>query len=138
MDRAELGGEGLNTPEHDEQCAFVTWTRLSHKRYPGLEFAFAVPNGSARHPAVAAKLKAEGVRKGVIDWLCPVRMHGFNGVGIEFKAGKNKLTPEQKDFVDFLRSQQWLVEVCYSAGEAIATVERYFRCPTKIKSPESM
>ena len=112
--------------EHAIQVAFIEWVRMSHKRYPGLEFGFAVPNGSARHPAVAAKLKAEGVRKGVIDYLCPKRMNGFNGLGIEFKAGKNKLTSEQREFVDFLRTEGWHVEVCYSTEEAIEQVKRYF------------
>lgn len=113
--------------EHEIQCAFIDWVRLSHKRYSGLEFGFAVPNGSARHPAVAAKLKAEGVRKGVIDWLCPARRNGFNGLGLEFKAGKNKLTQEQREFIDFLRAEGWHVEVCYSTEEAIEQVKRYFR-----------
>lgn len=116
----------MRSPEHDIQCAFIEWVRMSEKRYPGLEYGFAVPNGGDRHPAVAAKLKAEGVRKGPLDWWLPVRKKGFAGLAIEFKAGKNRLTPEQKTYVDYLRGQEWLVEVCYSPEEAIEFVKRYF------------
>ncbi len=117
--------------EHAIQVAFIDWVRMSQKRYPGLEFGFACPNGSARHPAVAAKLKAEGVRKGVPDWWLPVRRNGFSGLILEFKAGKNKLTPEQKDYFNFLRGEQWHCEVCYSTEEAIEQVKRYFRAANR-------
>lgn len=133
--RGDGRGDGLNrtsaaptASEHDEQAAFVAW--CAWQKYPGLEFGFAVPNGGSRHVAVAVKLKAEGVRRGVLDWYCPKRMHGFTGLAIEFKVGRNKLTPEQRLEVDFLRGEGWFVEVCYSADEAIAVVKRYFRSST--------
>jgi hypothetical protein len=48
--------------EHDHQAAFFTWA--SYQRFPGIELLHAIPNGGARHKAVAGKLKAEGVKTG--------------------------------------------------------------------------
>ena len=53
--------------EHDEQVLIFKWARLSEGRWPELALLFAIPNGGHRHKAVAAKLKAEGVRAGVPD-----------------------------------------------------------------------
>ena len=53
--------------EHEEQKNVVKWFDM---QYPALRGRLAaVPNGGQRHPAVAAKLKAEGVRKGFPDMM---------------------------------------------------------------------
>lgn len=51
--------------EHQEQVALFQWLEIAAKRDDRLSMAFAIPNGGARHPVVAAKLKAEGVKSGV-------------------------------------------------------------------------
>ena len=118
----------MNQPnEHDIQCAFIDWCRLNETRLPGLRLAFAVPNGGMRNKIVAAKLKAEGVRAGVLDWLCPVPVAGFNGLAIEFKRGNNGMTKSQQEFAELLEKiAGWHVSVCFSSEEGIRTVERYF------------
>lgn len=117
----------MNSPEHEIQKAFIEWVHWQEKIYPGLEWSFAVPNGANRGRAAAGKSKAEGQRKGVIDWLCCARRNGFSGVGIEFKYGRNKPTAEQRDFIAHLRDEGWFVEVCYTTEEAINVVTRYFQ-----------
>ena len=51
--------------EKTEQIAFCEWLTLKGYLY------FAIPNGGHRHPAVAAKLKAEGATPGVPDLFIP-------------------------------------------------------------------
>lgn len=111
--------------EHAVQVAFVQWCRLSQRKYPELKLAYAIPNGGVRNAITGARLKAEGVRKGVLDWHLATPRKGFSGLWIEFKWGKNKLTPEQKEFVAMLRAEGHFVEICYTVDEAIKQVERY-------------
>ena len=122
----------MKPTEHQIQCAFIEWCARNEKKYPGLRLGFAVPNGGLRNKATAGKLKAEGVRAGVPDWMCPVpvakwqKQHSYLGLAIEFKVRPNKLTDAQCHYIADLLAQGWLVEVCYSREEAIKTVERYF------------
>lgn len=54
---------------------------------------FHPPNGGARHPAVAAKLKWQGVKPGVPD-IC-ITWRG-RSIYVELKAKGGSLSPEQK------------------------------------------
>lgn len=109
--------------EHLEQCAVIKWFDI---QYPALRGRlFAVPNGGHRHPAVAVKLKAEGVRKGVPDLWLPVPRHGFSGLVVELKAGRGRLTPEQDDWLNFLAGQGFATMLCHGADAAIRTIREY-------------
>ena len=56
----------INNPtEHEEQCALFEWADCWFPMVSAL--LFAIPMGGHRHIAVAAKLKAEGVKAGVPD-----------------------------------------------------------------------
>lgn len=120
----------LKTSEHEIQCTFVEWCTLNEARIPGLRLGFAVPNGGYRNKATAAKLKAEGVKAGVPDWMCPMpaKILGvqFHGLAIEFKAGSNNLTDGQAAFAKLLTDAGWRVAVCWEVEDAIKTVEGYF------------
>ena len=80
--------------EHQEQKNFVKWFEL---QYPKVKL-FAIPNGGNRNVVTATMLKAEGVRKGVPDTFIPEWR-----LWLEFKRVKGgKLSPEQKDWIDYL------------------------------------
>jgi len=114
--------------EHDEQCALIDWARLPaiQKRYDGIKLMHAIPNGGQRHPAVAAKLKREGVLAGIPDIFLPKPMGGSCGLYLELKYGKNKLSDIQKRVIGALQAQGYRVEVCYNALEAISAVQDYY------------
>ncbi len=111
--------------EHDTQAAFVNWCQWNEAKYPMLKLAFAIPNGGLRNKAVAGKLKAEGARSGIPDWHLPYPCGGYNGLWIEMKHGKNKLSPAQSDYIALLEKYHHCVQVCYSVDEAIKAVEEY-------------
>ena len=111
--------------EHDHQVALFMWANANLDRYPVLRFMFAVPNGGHRHPAVAGKLKAEGVKAGVLDIHLPAPRSGFYGLWLEMKAGKNRPTAEQLLWMDYLRSAGYCVRLCYSAKDAQKAIEEY-------------
>ena len=110
--------------EHDEQVALFELLALYELKYPILQWIFAIPNGGARHPAVAAKMKAEGVKAGVWDVFVPVPVDDKCGLWIEMKFGKNSLSDEQKEFRRALGDVfEWVVS--YSAIKAAHTIGRY-------------
>ena len=93
--------------EHLQQSALIDWTNRPEikEHYPLLQWLYAVPNGGSRAMAVAVKLKAEGVKKGVVDLFLPVPRKGYCGFYLEMKYGNGKLTKEQSEFLEFVSCQ---------------------------------
>jgi hypothetical protein len=110
--------------EHEEQKSVVKWFDM---QYPALRGRLAaVPNGGQRHIAVAAKLKAEGVRKGFPDMMLLKPVGGYYGLFIELKRIKGgSVSPEQNDWLHWLGSQGFMVAVCKGADEARKTIKCY-------------
>jgi VRR-NUC domain len=110
------------SPEHELQKAYFQWARL----HPEARRAYAIPNGGQRNAVVAAKLKAEGVRKGVLDVHLPLARGGAHGLYIEHKAGKNRLSEEQAEEVDRLVADGYTVAVVWDdPGLSIDLTKRY-------------
>jgi len=76
--------------EHEEQRELVKWFRQT---YP-LTLIFAIPNGGARSPATASRLKAEGVIKGVPDLFIPAWE-----LWVEMKRTKGGGTSHEQDLM---------------------------------------
>ena len=104
--------------EHDEQVILCQCLDLMKVKY------FAIPNGGARNAVTGKMLKDEGVKKGVPDLFIPVQTK-YSGLFIEMKFGKNKLSQEQVEWIQYLRSQNFDCIICYSAKEAIEKVRNY-------------
>ena len=115
--------------EHLEQVKLVNWVR---KMYPvESEYMFAVPNGGARNPVVAQKLKAEGVVAGVPDLmlLCPSR--GAHGLAIEMKrpgAKQNALSPAQRAWLSRLDHVGYWAHMAAGFEEAKELIQEYLGC----------
>lgn len=107
--------------EHQIQKSYFDWAKL----HPQARRAFAIPNGGQRNKIVAAKLKAEGVRAGVLDVFLPIPRGGCHGMWIEFKAGKNGLTAEQKLEASALAEDGYLVIKAWDAVMAIDATKGY-------------
>lgn len=108
--------------EHDEQKAVVKWFDL---QYPALRGRLAaVPNGGQRHPAVAAKLKAEGVRKGYPDLQLLVPHNGHHGLIIEMKRIRvSRIEPEQLEWLEWFAAMGYRAVVCkgFEAAKSVIT-----------------
>lgn len=111
--------------EHQEQAALVRWSRLAAQTRPELAYLVAIPNGGARHIAVATKLKAEGVSKGYPDLALNVPRGGFAGLFIELKAMDGRVSPEQKDWLGRLNAAGNYAAVCKGWLAAKELIERY-------------
>ena len=80
---------------------------------------YAVPNGGHRSPITGAMLKAEGVRKGVPDLQLDIKKRGYHGLRMEVKTPKGRLTAEQKEWGEWLRSQGYYWNVVRSVQEGV-------------------
>lgn len=118
--------------EHVEALRLMQIVRLHENRYPLLKNLTAIPNGGARHGAVASKMKAEGVRKGYPDYLLDVVAGDFHGLRIELKrinASPSDTAPEQRDWHERLRAQGYRVEVCKGWQAAWSVLCDYLTIP---------
>lgn len=82
-----------------------------------------VPNGGARNKATAGRLKAHGVKAGVPDILIfsqPPRGPWARGVAIELKKAKGgTLSTSQKNWIEWLKEEGWIVKRCNGSGEVV-------------------
>lgn len=109
--------------EHAHQVAFFEWAAL--QRFPGIELLHATPNGGGRSKAEAGRLKAEGVKAGQPDVSWPVARGGFIGLAIEFKHGDGNPSKEQRERIDRLQREGWMVTVCWSWDAAARLLTGY-------------
>jgi hypothetical protein len=101
--------------EDQEQALFVQWFRRTYTQR-----IYAIPNGGARHPAVAAKMKATGTSAGVPDlhepeWNLWVEMKRANG---------GRLSDVQKDWIAYLETIGHTVIVGHGWSDAMAKVQQ--------------
>jgi len=109
-----------------------------------LQWIHHIPNGGSRgdnaksRKIQGAKMKAEGVRRGVADIFLPVPMFHeptqWHGLYIEMKKpalkpktcrGKGGLEPEQIEFRKHCNEHNFGYAVCYTWEEAVHVLKKY-------------
>lgn len=114
--------------EHQMQKAIFEWAKWNEHQHPELALLYAVPNGGQRHKAVAAKLKAEGVKSGVPDICLPVPNGKYSSLYIELKNGtRGKVSDNQAWWLEKLGYYGSLSVVCRDVQETIDVIEAYLR-----------
>lgn len=109
-----------------EQIRLATW--LDKK---GIRF-FAIPNGGWRSMTEAIKFKRCGVKAGVPDLCIPFPIYPYHGLYIELKRTKGgKLSDEQDNWLNYLRSQGYYAVVAKGFDEAKEIVEHYLALSPK-------
>ena len=112
--------------EEEEQSALISWAAAMSARFPELRLLLHIPNGGARHRAVAAKLTAQGVRRGVPDLFLPVRRGPYGGLWIEMKRSKGGVaSPEQKQWLKDLNDQGFRTALCHGCESAVQEICGY-------------
>jgi hypothetical protein len=95
------------------------------------KYSVACPMVNRMAGKAYAYLKRTGMKAGQFDYEFKKKWNHMTnntiGLHIEFKHGKNKLTPEQETFKKQQESQGRKCVVCYSADEAIEAVKKYLR-----------
>lgn len=64
--------------------------------------------------SVAIRLKRTGLTKGIPDLMLAVRRGGYGGLFIEMKSATGYPEKHQKEKIEELRAQGYMVEICKS------------------------
>jgi hypothetical protein len=103
--------------EHAEQMGLFEWAAYAAVHWPELALLHAIPNGGDRHPTVAARLKAAGVKPGVPDICLPVPRGDWHGLYIELKTRRGRVSAAQREWLTALARQGYRTAV----GPRVAT-----------------
>lgn len=133
FDEADVGESSTSrsNEEHQAQAALIRHCNYDKATRPALGLIFAIPNGGHRHPAVASRLKDEGVKAGVPDLFLPVaRPHPkeprlYHGLWIEMKVEGGRVSKPQKRFLGQMEAEGYAIAVPYGAEEAYKTIIDY-------------
>lgn len=121
-------------PESVEQTCLFRWAVYASAKYPELDLMYHIPNEGKRSQIGGAMLKAQGLKAGVPDVCLPVPRGKFHGLYIELKAGKNRATEKQLEWMDKLSAQGYITALCYGWESASETIRKYLEIP-KVESP---
>jgi len=117
----------MPSEEYQNQKALFAWAAL----IPELKWMHSIPNGAVlagdkqKRAIQMSTLKATGLKPGVWDVFLPLPKHGYHGLYIEMKAGKNKLSDNQEDFGQAAHENGYLTHVCYGWDEAKRVISDY-------------
>jgi hypothetical protein len=123
----------LSVTEAQEQKYLFQWAGYHEQKFSELRLLHHIPNGGRRDKKEAASLKRQGVKAGVPDLALPSAHGGFFGLYIELKAGKNKTSKFQNEWIELLKEQGYYVAVCYGWREAADVLENYLSQPKTVK-----
>ena len=116
-------------PEAIEQERVIKWARDNENNYPFLWLLHSSLNGVKLSKNQAGRAKTQGMLSGVPDLFLPVPKNGYHGLFIEMKSEKGRLSTNQTCFLSKVELLGYKIAVCYSANEAIKTIENYYFVP---------
>lgn len=123
--RRGAGQKSHTQHEAAEQEALFRWALFVSAYFPEIDLLYHIPNGGSRNKLEAAHLKRQGVKAGVPDLCLPVARGGYHGLYIELKAGNNKTTEKQDEWLQNLRTQNYAAEVCFGWEQAAIVIKKY-------------
>lgn len=101
----------------------LEWFRL---QYPKLALLlFAVPNGGRRDAKTGARMKYEGVIRGVADLILLIPKKGYASLCIEMKTPEGKQKDEQRTWQRESEKYHNKYVVCRSLPEFMKAVNEY-------------
>lgn len=110
------------TPETAEQICLFDWIRTQPHIEP---YAMHIANERRCSIQQGKILKRMGVKAGVADIFVAIPRGIYHGLWIELKAGKNKATPLQKEFLANMAKQGYLTACVTGYENAREIIENY-------------
>jgi hypothetical protein len=105
---------------------------LQHQvmQYIAAQYPFAlathIANEGRRSPFERFKFKHLGAKAGIPDILIFDPNAKYNGLAIELKAGKNKPTPAQKEWLEELEVRGWAAMWLNDFDKVVDVLKKYF------------
>jgi hypothetical protein len=122
MARINVAGAGS---ESQEQASLMSWWQIEgHRLAPNAVLA-AIPNGGARSAITGARLKREGVVKGMPDLILCCARSGRHALFIEMKRRNGRVSEAQRDLFPLLEAQGYGVAICRGWISAMDTIKAY-------------
>lgn len=120
----------LAPEESVEQIALFQWAAFQTGKWPQLRMMYAIPNGGLRHKATAARMKQEGVKRGVPDICLPVARGEYHGLYIELKRIRGgRTSDDQEEWIEDLTAEGYRAVVCKGWIKASEEIARYMQLP---------
>lgn len=115
------------TPEQIEQCKLMDWIRTRKDIEP---FVFHIGNERKTSVSQGRILKRMGVRAGASDLFIGIPKNNYHGMFLELKAGNNKPTEAQLNFMEDFSSQGYYCGWCRGFEEAQKMILQYLGIPS--------
>lgn len=116
------------TQEAVEQQHLFEWAAMQARKYPQLQWMYAVPNGGSRNAIEAVNLKRQGVKRGVPDICLPYPAGPYHGLYIEMKrADGGKKSEQQERYIAYLQSAGYRAVFCNGFNEAVDEIMGYLK-----------
>lgn len=111
-------------PETKAQIIFIKELGLKHPKV--LDQTFHIPNEKKVSPLNGFISQQMGTKPGVSDLFIAYPVGVFNGMFLEMKSEKGKLTKLQSIFLKNMQAAGFYAVVAYGAKQAMELVESYF------------
>lgn len=92
---------------------------------------YATPNAGKRSYALAAYMRAEGLRGGVPDICLPVPRGPYAALYIEMKSRRGVASPAQQQWLQGLTALGNRAVLCYGCDAAWAEIMAYLALPQR-------
>ena len=107
-------------PTESQICkAFVEWCNWNKAKVPELNMLIKIPNEGKRTKWFGKKLKDEGMRSGIPDYFLAVGTEKGQGLWLEFKSKRGKLSKNQLFWINELMVYGYDVAIPESLDQAI-------------------
>lgn len=123
MSGSEANSAATHSTEAQEQKQLIQWCRTD----PRYQYIFHISNESVGGSGWRIRNRQMGVKSGVPDLFYPVPAKGFHGLFIEMKAGKGRLSMEQKKWIAALEQLGYKCVVAYGWEAAKEALIEYTR-----------
>lgn len=113
------------------QATVIDWARGFGRKLDGIDMLHSIPNGAVlgnphyNRFALIGKLKAEGLKPGVLDLFIACARHGFHGFYLEAKTTEGSLSGEQESWIIRAQEEGYKTAVFDNAETAIKLISEY-------------
>lgn len=118
----------LPDPEAGHMIKVVQWLERATGQ---VKWWFHVPNEGAITEARGARLKKQGVKSGVSDFIFLRPANGYHFLAVELKPNRTKrVTPAQLEFIAEVKREGGWGQVTYGSKETIEYIAEFYGLPT--------
>lgn len=119
MSRRKANGAIYESALEKAVWEWIRWHKLD-------KYCLKIPNEGRRTSGEGARLKAQGLTPGAVDFFTFYAAHGFPGAFIEFKTKGGKLKDNQRDFLSVAHSQGFFTGVIWTVDASIEFLSWWF------------